>query len=126
MWWAEPTLRYIVAVTRLDPPVDPRAPQLDYAVNASTHHGRLFSAFLIALGFLCMLIIGQFIIMGRSASLSPDSRWVYQFVIFQQALFLLVVVMALVARAALPRARRVITIAVSIILLLHFPFGTAI
>ena len=92
----------------------------------SSGHGQIFTALLIALGFLCLMVIGQFYTMMQSLATTPESRWAYQYIMWVQTVFLLAIVVALVVRKFFPSRRRVITMAVSIFLLLHFPFGTAI
>jgi hypothetical protein len=102
-------------------------PTLPYATPAPPRsHGPVFTALLIVVGLLCFLIIGQFFIMRKTGMFPDQPPFVFYYIIFMQSLFLFAIVLAIVLRASFPSLRRTITIAVSIFLLLHFPFGTAV
>jgi len=88
--------------------------------------GQVFTGLLIALGLLCMMVIAQFIAMLHNPAISAESHWIYYYIISMQSIYLFAIMLALVVRGFFPSMRRAITIAVSTILLLHFPFGTAV
>jgi hypothetical protein len=108
------------------PPPPPLRP-LQYAPPppAQKNYGQFFNALLIGLGLLCILVLGQFIIMGRAGTL-PNDSWVFTYLIFIHALYLASIIVALLVRWFVPSMNRTITIAVSIFLLLFFPFGTVV
>ncbi len=66
------------------------------------------------------------IFMGRNARTPPETRWVFQMVAWIYAALLAATVVTLLVRATSPGAGRVATMALNIVLLFFFPFGTAL
>jgi lysylphosphatidylglycerol synthetase-like protein (DUF2156 family) len=102
------------------------SPSVDSVSPPSSESGQIFTALLISLGLLCMLVIGQFAAMLQNPNIAPEGRWVYHYIIWMHGVYLFAIVLALVVRGLVPSARRTITMAVSIFLLLYFPFGTMV
>jgi len=108
--------------------MNPESPAQDVcppAAGAPSGGGQLFTALLIGLGLVCLLMIGDMVVMRR-AGLFANSRFVFEYTVFSQSFFLLVIIAAIVLRRFLPEQRRTIVIAVSVFILLHFPIGTGI
>jgi hypothetical protein len=72
------------------------------------------------------MVIAQFFAMVHNPAIAPESHWIYYYIILVQAIFLFAIVLTLVIRVFFPSTARTITIATCLILLLHFPFGTAV
>jgi hypothetical protein len=64
--------------------------------------------------------------MLHNPSVAPESRWVFRMSIGVMACYVVLIALALVLRWALPASRRVFTIALSVVLLLYVPLGTAL
>ena len=98
----------------MDAPLPP--PPLPYATPSrpKSPHETVFIALLIVLAVLCILVIGQFIIMHKTGMLARDSSFVF-YIIFTQSLFLVAIVAGLVLGALFLSVRRIITIALSVV-----------
>ena len=102
---------------------------LHYAPPAeppSARHNRIYTALLIALALFCGLGMISLFAMSRSPTMAPESRWMFQMLVGIYALLIAAMVATLILRGVAPRAGRVATMALNILLLIVFPFGTAL
>src|SRR4051812_8767344 len=93
---------------------------------ATTRHNRIYSALLIALAALFALGMISIFSISHSPTIPPESQWTLELVIRIYAALLAAMVATLTLRAVAPRAARTATMALNIVLLIVFPFGTAL
>jgi hypothetical protein len=89
-------------------------------------HDHVFTGLALALAFLLLLSAVSMRSMLHNPSVAPESRWVFRMSIGVMACYVVLIALALVLRWALPASRRVFTIALSVVLLLYVPLGTAL
>jgi hypothetical protein len=109
-------------------PLMPDEP-LDYATPAepaARRHNRLYTALLTAMALFCVLGVMSVTFTGRSPTVAPESRWVFEMVAWIYGALIAAIVVTLVLRGAAPLAGRVATKATNIVLLFFFPLGTAL
>ena len=94
--------------------------------SATLRHNRIYTALLIALAVFCALGMISLFAMSRSPTMPAESRWTFQMIIGIYALLIVVMAATLILRGVAPSAGRVATMALNIILLIVFPFGTAL
>jgi len=90
------------------------------------NHNRTYTALLIALALLDSMGIITMLFLTNSPSSPPESRWILQMVAAINAVLVLAIVATLILRSALPKAGRIATTALNIVLLFSFPLGTAL
>ena len=103
---------------------------LDYAPppveSAAARHDRIYSALLVALAvFLAMGMVSLFF-MSRGPTFSAESRGVLEMVIGVYGVLIAAMVVTLILRGLAPRAGRIATMGLNVVLLIVFPFGTAL
>lgn len=103
---------------------------LDYAPppveSAAARHNRIYGALLMALAlFLAMGMVSLFFV-SRNPTFSPESRGVLEMIIGVYAVLMAAMVVTLILRGVAPRAGRIATMGLNIVLLIVFPFGTAL
>ena len=94
--------------------------------SATARHNRTYTALLIALALFCALGMISIFSISRSSTIPPESRWTFEMIIRIYAALIAAMVATLILRGVAPRAGRVATTALNIILLIVFPFGTAL
>jgi hypothetical protein len=104
---------------------------LDYAAptSAESKHARhnvIYTALLIALAFFFCLGMISLYFVTQSPTFAAESRWAFHMIMGVYAALVAGVVITLVLRAAAPRAGRIATLALNIVLLVVFPVGTAL
>src|SRR5438132_5403311 len=90
---------------------------------------RNYTIALIVLAFLYVIAIGEFVLFLRQPLSGGDperSRFAFELVIYMTSVFLAVAVLILLVRLCWPRQGRIVLIALNIILILSFPFGTVL
>lgn len=93
--------------------------------SATARHSRIYTALLGGLAFFAIATMGMFAII-RSPTLPLETRWRIQMIVAIYALLIAAMVATLVLRGVAPRAGRIATMALNIILLIVFPVGTAL
>ena len=86
---------------------------------------KIFTGLLIALAVILTLVIAQFSFMRAGGKLDIEP-WLFHYLIFTNSLYLISIIIALLVRLRSPTLRRPAAVAVSIILLFFFPFGTIV
>ena len=103
---------------------------LEYAAPpdeaARIQHNRTYTALLIALTLFCMLGMISIAGVSRGPTMQPESRWAFQMIVQLYRVLVGAMVVTLILRWVSPRAGRIATLALNVILLLLFPFGTAL
>lgn len=103
---------------------------LDYAPrpveSATARHNRIYAALLVALALFFVLGMVSLLGMSRRPAMPPESRWAFEMIVGVYAVLIAAMVATLVLRGVAPRAGRVATMALNVVLLLLFPFGTAL
>jgi cell division protein FtsW (lipid II flippase) len=94
--------------------------------SATARHNRIYTALLIALALLCALGMISMFFMSRSPTIPPESRWTFQMIVWIYGVLIAAIVVILVLRGVAPRAGRIATMALNIVLLIVFPIGTAL
>ena len=100
---------------------------LDYASPPPpprSGHDHVFTALALAVSFLMCLSIVSVGSLTRNPNMPPESRWVFHMTMAFMACYVLITWASLLLRWRFPASRRTFTIALSVILLLYFPFGT--
>ena len=92
-----------------------------------SRHDTIYNSLLGAIGFLLLLGgVGMFTL-SQSPDLPPESRWVFRMSMAVGAAYALAAAVTLVVRFKAPAAaRRTVTMAMNVVLLLYFPLGTAL
>jgi hypothetical protein len=96
------------------------------AESPSARHNRIYTTLLIVLAaFFSLGMIGMFF-MSRNPAVPAESRWVFQMSLCIYAALVAGMVVILILRGTAPGAGRIATKALNIVLLVVFPFGTAL
>jgi len=90
------------------------------------NHNRAYTISLLLLGFILVIATGEMLFIGSSPTIAGSSKWVFYFVAFVEGSFLMAIAVTLALRAWAPAAGRTATVALNLLLLLLFPFGTAV
>ena len=105
----------------------PTPPFRPTSIRASgTPHGLIFCTLLVIFALAHLLHIPWLWTTLKNPANNSLARGLLKSFIVAYAIGVTVVVGSLIARALLPASRRNVTVAVSIVLLLWFPFGSAI
>jgi hypothetical protein len=101
---------------------------LDYAVNPPTrsNHDHIYTTLLGVLTFLLLLSAVSLNTFLQRPNLPEHSKFVFRMSRNIQICYALACAAVLVIRLAAPTKRKWVTLALNIILLLCFPFGTAL
>src|SRR5207253_7113836 len=101
---------------------------LNYATPAPavSRHNLIYTIVLIVFAFFCAVGMIGMTFMSRNPRIAPESRWVFQMTVAVYALLLAAMVTTLILRGVAPRAGRIATKSLNIILLIVIPFGTVI
>ena len=96
------------------------------AESPSARHNRIYTVLMIVQAvFLGFGMISTTFMLGNPA-VSPESRRVFQMILSFYAVLIAAIIVTLILRRTAPSAGRIATMALNIILLLVFPFGTAL
>jgi hypothetical protein len=96
------------------------------AESRTARHNRIYTVLLIALAFFYVLGMISILSISRSPAMRPESRWTLQMVVWIYTALIAAMVATLILRGVAPRAGRIATMSLNIILLILFPFGTAL
>jgi len=107
-------------------PIEPLSYASPPVESARARHNRIYTALLIALTLFCAMGMTSLFFLSRVATMSPESRWPIDMVIGIYALLVAAMITTLILRGVAPRAGRVATMSLNIVLLFLFPFGTAL
>jgi hypothetical protein len=94
--------------------------------STTARHNRIYTALLIALAVFCALGMVSIFSLSRSPTMPPESRSTFQMIIWIYAVLIAAMVATLILRGVAPPAGRIATMALNVILLIVFPFGTAL
>ena len=97
----------------------------DSKVPSNTHN-MVYTALLIALAFFYSLGAMSLWFISHNPEFPTESRWVFEFAVYAELLYVVAMVVALVLRGVAPKAGRIATLALNIILLPLIPLGTAL
>lgn len=89
-------------------------------------HDTIYNALLGALGFLLLLSGASMLAFSGNPNLPADGRWVFRMSVVVAWMYALAAAVTLVVRFKAPAARRPVTMAMNIVLLIYFPLGTAL
>lgn len=89
-------------------------------------HDTIYNSLLGALAFLFLLGCMSMFAFSQNPILPPETRWVFRLSMAIAAAYVLAAVVTLVVRFKVPAARRPVTLAMNVVLLIHFPMGTAL
>src|SRR4051812_31230014 len=106
----------IEPLTYVPPPVE----------SATARHNRIYTALLIAFALFCAFGMISIFFMSHSPTIPPESRRMFLMVVWIYAALVAAMVATLILRGVAPRAGRIATMALNIVLLIVFPFGTAL
>jgi hypothetical protein len=87
-------------------------------------HDQIYNTLLMVLGFMFFMTAGVMLTMSGTAS--DDGKWVFRMTAFVAGCYVLAVAATLIVRFTAPSYRRTVTRAMNILLLLHFPLGSAV
>lgn len=90
------------------------------------NHSRTYTILLIVLAFFCVISVITMLSFSQSPTMEPESRWVFVMTAAIEALFVVAIIVTLILRGTAPAAGRIATKALNIVLLVLFPFGTAL
>jgi len=96
------------------------------AESPSARHNRIYTILLIVLAAFCGLGMISMIFTSRNPTIPAESRWVFQMMVGIYAVLVAGMVATLILRGTAPSAGRIATKALNIVLLIVFPFGTAL
>ena len=103
---------------------------LDYeqapAETAAARHNRIYMSLLLAAAFLCLAETLFLIRFSRRPSISPEAAGIFKAETWLFGAYAVAIVLTFIIRLTAPRAARVTTMALNIVLLILVPFGTAI
>src|SRR5258708_18266 len=89
-------------------------------------HDTIYNSLLGALALLFLLGCMSMFAFSQNPNLPPESRWVFRLSMAMAAAYAVAAAVTLVVRFKAPAARRAVTMAMNVVLLLHFPLGTAL
>src|SRR4051794_35561392 len=108
------------------PPLD----SLNYAPppveSATARHNRIYTALLLAFALFCVLGMISLFVISRSPTMPPESRRSLQMIDGIYGVLVAAMAATLILRGVAPRAGRIATMALNVVLLIVFPFGTAL
>ena len=87
---------------------------------------RAYTIALLVLGFILLGGVADMIFLRALPSTQPSSKALYLFIASLEALITLAIAATLALRAWAPAAGQVATVALNIVLLFMFPFGTVV
>jgi hypothetical protein len=90
------------------------------------NHNAVYTSLLGVLAFFLLLGIGSSVMQMHLPKIPPVVRTVFEFTIFVEASYIAAIVVVLLIRIFSPAHARWPTFALNIILLIGFPFGTAL
>ena len=92
----------------------------------STNPNRTYTIGLLVLAFFLLVGIGDMVFIRRSRTIDPAVGWVFLLIAYIECLFVVAIIVKLALRAWAPQAGNIATVALNIVLLFFFPFGTFI
>jgi hypothetical protein len=87
---------------------------------------RPYTIALIVLAFLLLAGVGDMVFLRHYGETPPTAKPIYVLIAYLGGLYVLAIAATVALRAWAPAAGRIATVALNIILLLAFPFGTAV
>jgi hypothetical protein len=87
-------------------------------------HDQIYNSLLMVLGFMFFMSAGT--MLTTLGTVGAESRWVFRMTAFVAGCYVVAVITTLAVRFFAPSYRRTVTRAMNIVLLLHFPLGTAL
>ena len=92
-----------------------------------SRHNRIYNSLLLAASVLCSFgIVSLWFISQSPVIKADDGAWMFQMIIGFYVLLIMAMVTTLILRQKSPAIGRICTMALNIVLLLFFPFGTAL
>jgi hypothetical protein len=103
-----------------------QSPPLDYAPPLDNKANRRYTIALLVLAFFSLIGVGEFLFIARAPKFNNDARWAFQFCAYIYAIYATAIAITLVLRAYHAYVGRIATMALNIVLLPMFPFGTVV
>ena len=92
-----------------------------------SRHNRAYTVILLILGFISIMVACEMLFLSYWLPNSdPSANWVFQFIALVYGIYILAIAATLALRAWAPAAGRPANLALNILLLPVFPFGTAV
>jgi hypothetical protein len=107
-------------------PLEPLNYATPPAESSTARHNRIYCGLLVALALIGSLGIVSIFFISQRPTMPPESRWTFRMILWIYAVLIAAMVATLILRSVAPRAGRVATMALNIVLLIVFPFGTAL
>ena len=95
-------------------------------VPRRSSHDNIYTVLLGAVAFFVLIVLIDFLFIIRGRANGPDPIWPLQMVFFTYLAFFLFAAVVLLIRIVWPMHRKWVTLALNIVFLLLFPFGTAL
>ena len=102
---------------------------LNYTQASETpqaRHNRIYTSLLIALAIFYLIGSVSIWSISRKAATQPDADWLFPVIAGTYVVFVAAMITTVVLRFKAPVVARVVTMALNVVLLVLFPFGTAL